>query len=165
MGSSIYKLNTKSIARLAAVQTWYSYQTCKDTNTIESSLSQIIEYYKDQSNIYEDYDLKELGFNKDELSIKPSYSFLEKLVQSTNNNLSEIDKIISANLKNNWLIERLPTLTLALLRVAICELMILKDTSHKVIINEYTNIASDLLDDTDVGFVNSLLDTLIKKDM
>lgn len=163
MGSSIYKLNTKSIARLAAVQTYYNYQVNTDNQDIQMSLDQITAYYKDQENIYEDYDLEEMVAEKNQISIKPSYSFLEKLISCTDDNIDDIDKTISGNLKENWSLNRLPILTLAVLRVAIGEMHYLKETPIKVVINEYTNIANDLLDEREVGFVNSLLDKVSKE--
>lgn len=165
MGSSIYKLNTKSIARLAAVQTYYNYQVNIDNQDIQISLNQIVQYYKDQENIYEDYELEDVGIGKNKISIKPSYSFLEKLVLCVSKNTQDIDEIISRYLKENWSLSKLPILTLALLRVAIGEMHFLKETPVKVVINEYTDVAHDLLDEREVGFVNSLLDKVAKHEL
>ncbi|CAN0605693.1 unnamed protein product, partial [Ectocarpus sp. 12 AP-2014] len=69
-----------------------------------------------------------------------------------------IDQIIEKHLTNEWNIQNLPKLLFATLRVAVCELKYFPETPSKVIINEYTDIASDMLDSGEIGFVNSLLD-------
>jgi transcription termination factor NusB len=57
-------------------------------------------------------------------------------------------------------INDLPPLLLALLRVSISELLYIDETPNKVVINEFTMIASDMLMDREVGFVNSILDKI-----
>jgi N utilization substance protein B len=113
----------------------------------------MIEFYKDKD-IKSDYEIDKLS----KLKLKPSYNYLNELVKSTHENIEEIDKIVEKHLTNEWSLQSLPKLLFATLRVAVCELKYFPETPSKVIINEYTDISSDMLDTGEVGFVNSVLD-------
>lgn len=147
------QLNTKSISRIAAIQTLYQFEKYTTDSNIESLLLRIIDFYKDKD-IKNDYELD----TKSKLKLRPSYTYLTELVKFTYNNLDEIDTIIQKHLTKEWTLQTLPELLSATLRVAICEIKFFPETPRKVIINEYTDIASDMLDERKVGFVNSVLD-------
>ena len=147
------QINTKSISRIAAVQTIYQFDNDKNTSDIDTLLLKIRDFYKDKD-LKSDYELDKLS----KLKLRPSYNYLNELVKFTHENLEEIDKIIEIHLTNEWNLENLPKLLFAMLRVAVCELKYFPETPSKVIINEYTDIASDMLDSGEVGFVNSVLD-------
>ena len=147
------QINTKSISRIAAVQTIYQFENDKNTSDIDTLLLRIRDFYKDKD-LRSDYELDKLS----KLKLRPSYNYLNELVKFTHENLEEIDKIIEIHLTNEWNIQNLPKLLFATLRVAVCELKYFPETPSKVIINEYTDIASDMLDSGEVGFVNSVLD-------
>lgn len=147
------QINTKSISRIAAVQTIYQFENDKNTSDIDTLFLRIRDFYKDKD-LKSDYELDKLS----KLKLRPSYNYLNELVKFTHENLEEIDKIIEIHLTNAWNIQNLPKLLFATLRVAVCELKYFPETPSKVIINEYTDIASDMLDSGEVGFVNSVLD-------
>jgi N utilization substance protein B len=147
------QLNTKSIARIAAIQTLYQFKNDNNDSDIDSVLLRIIDFYKDQD-IQSDHDLQK----NPKLKLRPSYAYLKELVKFTHENLQEIDAIIETYLTKEWTLESLPKLLFATLRVAICEIKYFPETPHKVILNEYTDIASDMLDETEIGFINSVLD-------
>ena len=146
------QISTKSIARIAAIQTLYKFASSQGKTDISSALFRIKEFYKDVD-FKSDHDIDQ----KSTLKLKPSYSYLEELVKYTYNNLLEIDKEISLFLTKSWTITNLPMLLLSVLRVGICELAYFPETPKKVIINEYTDIANDMLDENEIGFVNSIL--------
>lgn len=153
------QINTKSIARIASIQTFYNYETTKEAHKdINTSLLGIVNYYK-EGDIASDMELQE----KKRYKIKPSYNFLNDLVKFTFEDIKNIDDIITQHLAEEWTIERLPGLLLAILRVAIGEIIYFPETPKKVIISEYTDIAGNMLDSKDVGFVNSLLENYAKK--
>jgi N utilization substance protein B len=147
------QINTKSISRIAAVQTIYQLENDKNTSDIHTLLLRIRGFYKDKD-LKSDYELDKLS----KLKLRPSYNYLNELVKFTHENLEEIDKIIGIHIANEWSIQNLPKLLFTTLRVAVSELKYFPETPSKVIINEYTDIASDMLDISEVGFVNSVLD-------
>jgi len=146
------QISTKSIARIAAIQTLYQFASSKNTPDINSVALKIKEFYKD-INFKSDHDIDQ----KSKLKLKPSYSYLDELVKYTHDNLLEIDKEISQFLTKSWTMANLPMLLHAVLRVGICELTYFPETPKKVIINEYTDIANEMLDENEIGFVNSIL--------
>lgn len=167
-------INTKSISRIAAIQTFYDFYNACEGNLYQesiaythsgddldeindsrllSSLLKIIEYYKDKDS-KNDFITK----GDDRVKIKPSYKFLKELVKFTHQDITYVDSLISDNLGDGWEIENLSPLLLSILRIAVCELKFYPETSTKIIISEYTDIANSLLDENDVGFVNSILD-------
>jgi N utilization substance protein B len=148
------KINTKTIARIAAVQAIYQYKPESPDQNIEQIIQQIIKFYQDERAAN--------NLNKS-IKVKLSISYFELLVKSVVVNLSQIDKMISRHLTAEWQITSLPVLLLALLRVAICELQFLPNVPSKVVINEFTDITSDMLSENEVGFVNSVLDRIAKK--
>ena len=147
------QLNTKSISRIAAIQTLYQCESSNNKIDMEMLLLKMVDFYKD-TDIKNDYELDK----KSRLKLRPSYSYLKELVKFTHENLEEIDTIIQQHLTKEWTLESLPKLLTATLRVAICEIKYFPDTPRKVILNEYTDIASDMLGEGETGFVNSVLD-------
>lgn len=152
-----HKISTKTMARIAAVQALYQYKIEDTNHDIELIMQQIVKFYQDEGP-----KSSEANPNKP-MKIRISISHFEKLVKNVTSNIAEIDKIISNNLSSEWLTTSLPLLLLALLRVGVGELKFVQDTPSKVVINEFTDIASEMLDENEVGFVNSILDHIAKR--
>lgn len=150
-------INAKSIARIAAVQTLYQYKMEGCQQTLDSIMQQMIRFYQDER-------IKNASDNDNPtpVKIKLSIGYFETLVKAVDINMVEIDQIIINHLISKWKINTLPILLLALLRVAVCELKFFPDTPDKVVINEFTDITSDMLSEHEVGFVNSILDVISK---
>ncbi|GAB4168568.1 MAG: transcription antitermination factor NusB [Rickettsiaceae bacterium] len=147
------QLNSKSIARIAAIQTIYQLENNQDSTDVNTLLLRIIEFYKDKD-VKKDHELDQ----DIQLKLKPSFNYLKELVGYTHDNVNDIDAVIAQHLTKEWTLKSLPKLLLATLRVAVCEMKFFPETPRNVIINEYTDIASDMLDAGEVGFVNSVLD-------
>jgi N utilization substance protein B len=150
---SIVELNSKSIARIAAIQTIYQINIAEGYEDIDGLLLRTINFYKDRD-ITNDHELDK----NIELKAKPSMNYLRDLVKYTKDNLTFLDETILGYLVHDKNLENMPRLLLAILRVAICELKYFPEIPYKVVINEYTDIAADMLDAREVGLVNSLLD-------
>lgn len=152
MTSNNTSISTKTIARIAAVQVMYQYKFGDPSLDVTLLMQQIIQFYQDE---------RTSNSNKS-IKIKFSISYFEMLVKSVVLNLSHIDEIIKKYLANEGTIDTLPILLLALLRVAICELLYFPSAPKKVVINEFTDITSDMVNENEVAFVNSILDRIAK---
>ena len=78
-------------------------------------------------------------------------------------NDEEITKIISENLKSGWTIDRISTVDLSLLKLAIYEIKYIK-TPYKIIINEVVNMAKKYGEETAGSFINGVLAKVVEKD-
>jgi N utilization substance protein B len=68
--------------------------------------------------------------------------------------------LISENLSDNWKIERINKVALAILRIAIYELKFQPDSVAKIVIDEAVNIAKQFGADDSYKFINAILDKL-----
>jgi transcription antitermination factor NusB len=147
-------LNSKSLARIAAIQAMYQLSGMDNLDNLSKIKSQILDYYK-SSNIYEDLDIEE-GDTK----IKVSSSLFNKLLDTILNNIDEIDKIIKENLDKESSFENLPENSKSILRSGAAEIIFMPEIPNVVVVSEYTNIASSMLKETEIGLVNSVLDSM-----
>jgi N utilization substance protein B len=149
--SKIYK-NTSS--RLAAIQLLYALETSSDTNireeVIDEDLLKKLMKYKDIS--------ASEKFSIDDEKISKKFVF--KLIQTTISSLDEIDIVIEQNLDKIESMKHINILLMSVLRCAISELKHF-DTPHKVVIKEYLKVASTFFKDTEVSFINGLLDKVV----
>ena len=89
-------------------------------------------------------------------------SFFTKLVEGAWEEREKSDEMIGGALKSGWILERIEPVTRAILRAAFYELRA-TPTPSAVIIDEYINITRVFFDDTEVSFVNGILNTIAKK--
>lgn len=73
----------------------------------------------------------------------------------------DINKIISENLKTGWTIDRISTIDLALLKLAIYEIKY-KQIPFKIVINEIVEYAKIYGEDTSSSFINGVLASVVK---
>jgi len=101
--------------------------------------------------------------NKGVMAKKEVYSFYENLFKTTINNINRIDTIISES-SRSWDTTRLFAIDRAILRMATCEMVILKHASVPIVINEAVEIAKEYSPDEIKGpkFINGVLDTIAK---
>lgn len=88
------------------------------------------------------------------------YSLL--LITGVKDNEEKLDEVISANLNKGWKIGRLPKTTLAILRIAIFEIMFLDDVPDSVSVNEAVELAKKFGSQNDYVFVNGLLGSVVR---
>ena len=87
--------------------------------------------------------------------------YIQKVVNGVVENLSIIDDNILKNLKN-WNINRIAKIDLAILRLAIYEILYLEDIPAKVSVNEAVELAKEYGGTDSKSFVNGLLAKIIE---
>lgn len=90
-----------------------------------------------------------------------NFEFYRSIYSATISNLAKIDGIISG-ISLNWEIERMPAVDRAILRMAVCEMMILADAPVAVIIDEAIELAKKYSTDKSGKFVNGVLDNIAR---
>ena len=150
--------SNKSLSRLAAVQTLFQFDFNKKMKLEElKSINDM-----DISEIYQT--IENINSNTQEFkSLKIDKNWFLILVNAVFSNKDIIDASLSSFLESNWSIERMdPTIT-NILRCAYIEFKNYSNVPSKVVINEYTNIASSFFNEPEVNFVNGVLDKVSHK--
>ncbi|MDR2647210.1 MAG: transcription antitermination factor NusB [Oscillospiraceae bacterium] len=88
--------------------------------------------------------------------------FAEQLVTRTIEHLDEIDAGIALRLKD-WKMERISRVSLALLRLAVSELLYFDEIPTGVTINEAVELAKRYGDEDTPSFVNGILGTIARQ--
>lgn len=86
----------------------------------------------------------------------------DNLTKSVLDNLKKIDKIIE-KAAPAWPTEQIAKVDLAILRLAVFELVFGRTAPYKVIIDEAVELAKEFGGETSPGFVNGVLGTVVKK--
>lgn len=88
--------------------------------------------------------------------------FTETLFTTACEHLDEIDRLIRENLVN-WSFDRLSKVSIAVLRIAICEIRYLDGIPLNVSINEAVELTKTYSGPEDAAFVNGVLGSVAKK--
>ena len=86
----------------------------------------------------------------------------DKLVKLIFDNLEKIDKVIG-ECALEWPVEKIAKIDLAILRLAVGELAIVRKEPRKVIIDEAVELAKEFGGETSSSFINGVLGTVVKK--
>ena len=103
----------------------------------------------------------EIFFEENEITNNEEKEFIKTIFEGLINNKSEIEELIQSNLKERWTIDRISKIDLAILKVAIYELIYSK-VPYKVVINEAVELAKKYGDDSSKSFVNGILASIVK---
>ena len=87
--------------------------------------------------------------------------YVETVFKGVFDNLEKIDECINANIRG-WKISRLSKVTLSLLRLAIYEMLFMKDIPLGVSINEAVELAKKYSTTDDAAYINGVLGTVSK---
>lgn len=88
--------------------------------------------------------------------------YVEDVVHGIEKNKDEILKQINNELSEKWELGRLSKISLAILKIAVYE-MLYKEVPYKVVINEAVELAKNYGDDNSPAFVNGVLGSIVKK--
>lgn len=88
--------------------------------------------------------------------------FAISLAQMTDEHTKEFDSIISENAVG-WRLERLPKVSVAILRLALCEMLYVESIPVKVSANEAVELAKKFGTKDDASFINGVLGKVIRE--
>ncbi len=123
-----------------------------DKSLILGSLKKIIKVLPQNEDFYSEYLLDETLIN----------DFGRNMLLAVWNQDEELTKNISPTLKN-WDINRVATLDLLILKMAVCEFLYFPTIPTKVTLNEFVEIAKQYSTDKSKDFINGILDRLMKE--
>lgn len=103
----------------------------------------------------------ELYLENSDITNEETKQYITDVINGVKQNEEEINKLIKENLKQDWDIERIPKISLALLKLAIYE-MIYKKIPYKVVINEVVELAKKYGEDNSRVFINGVLASIVK---
>ena len=143
----------KTVARILAVQVVYSLcwdaASAKDFSTLDLDrhISEMID----------------LGKTDEDMSwdVEANPRFVFRLAKCCIENFNEIDGIIRSLLDATWKLERITSVSTAVLRVGISELISCPNNPVKVVISEYIAISDMFLNNEDAKFVHAILDKAV----
>ncbi|MGN0788003.1 MAG: transcription antitermination factor NusB [Candidatus Onthoplasma sp.] len=90
-----------------------------------------------------------------------SLEFISKILNNFAKNYSEINELISSNLKG-YTIDRLYKVDLAIIILAVIEVKYVKETPKEVVINEAVELAKKFSTEKSPKFINGVLADILK---
>ncbi len=134
------------------------------SSKLENFLNDNFEYIK---NRYEELKLQfsddaEVELNETELSQMIDMNYANKVVSAINDNKENIDELINKYAKN-WTVNRMAKVDLAILRLAICEILYIENIPTKVSINEAIELSKLYCDDKSPKFINGILGSIVSE--
>ena len=95
-------------------------------------------------------------FENNEIESEDAQKYILNIAKGVSENLEDIIELIKKNLKQDWKIERISKVTLAILKLAIYEIVYAK-IPFKVVINEAVELAKKYSSDDGPSFINGIL--------
>ncbi|MFQ5535396.1 MAG: transcription antitermination factor NusB [Sphingomonadales bacterium] len=90
-------------------------------------------------------------------------AFFTDLVHGVLQRQAAVDRALTSALDANWPLDRLEAIIRAMLQAGTYELLARPDVPEKVVIDEYVDIAHAFYGGSEPGFVNGVLDRIVKK--
>ncbi len=103
----------------------------------------------------------DLYIENNEITDNKVIEYIRDIVNGIQENDENINKMISDNLASNWQINRVAKVNIAILKIAIYEI-IYKKLPYKVVINEAVELAKAYGDDSSSSFINGVLANIVK---
>ena len=114
-----------------------------------------------EKTFFEDVSISEIVTNAQEAELIKINNFANETLKAIENNISTIDEVIADN-SRGWTVERLPKVTLAVLRLAIGEMMFIEDIPTGVSVNEAVELIKVYGTESDASYVNGILGSVAK---
>lgn len=104
----------------------------------------------------------ELYIENSEITDEETKTYIKNVTNGIRENNEEIINLISANLKQDWKVDRISKIDLSILKLAIYEIKF-TDIPYKVAINEAVELAKKYGEDSSSTFVNGILANIVKE--
>ncbi len=91
-------------------------------------------------------------------------TFAFSLAKLSYEHVDEIDEIINKN-SVGWKVERLPKVSLSIMRLAICEILYIPSIPSGVSINEAVELAKKFSSQEDASFINGILGKYVRENI
>lgn len=105
-----------------------------------------------------------LFFENNKIESNEAKEYISSVASGVQEHLEDIKKIIEKNLKKDWKIERISKVTLAILKLAVYEIVYAK-LPFKVVINEAVELAKKYGEDSAPTFINGILASVVKENL
>ena len=145
------KVSSKTFSRYVAIQALY-------VSNYQNDYERIKKYFLDTNEFELQFDFK-INLHK----YKLNKNFLKNLLLKFNEERNKVDDLIESNLENNWNLNRLPKVLLSILRVAVTEMIISKNTSIGIIASEYIMFTESFYTENEYLFTNAILEKIYLK--
>ena len=124
---------------------------------------EIVYSLESQNTKYEDYkENVDIFLETKEVHGKATTKYIKDVVYGTKRHGKQIRKQIEECLSEKWSYDRVSKVNIAILEVAIFEMIFLK-TPYKVVINEAVELAKAYADTKAPSFINGVLASIVKK--
>ena len=113
--------------------------------------------------LFSDTDIDELADNAGDARDEFLSDYAIECAKGVKEHEGEIDEKISANLKQGWKVSRISKVSLAILRLAVYEMLYLDDIPVSVSINEAVELSKKYTMEDDSSFINGVLGAIAKE--
>lgn len=142
---------------------------CEENNTANQARNDISRYkMREQAfilcfeSLFSDADIDELADNAGDARDEFLSDYAINCVKGIKEHQDQIDEKIASNLKSGWKLNRISKVSLAIMRVAIYEMMYLEDIPVSVSINEAVELSKKYAAEDDAAFINGVLGAVAK---
>ena len=104
----------------------------------------------------------DLYIESENIEDEKTLQYMKEIVKGIKEKDEDINERISKNLKSGWTIERISKIDLALLKIAIYEI-IYTETPFKVAINEAIELSKKYGEENSSNFINGILASIVKE--
>lgn len=104
----------------------------------------------------------EIFIQENDIKNEESIKYIKETFKGITENKESISELIEKNLKEKWTLSRISKIDLAILKLAIYEILYSK-LDYKIVINEAVELAKRYGDDSSKMFVNGILASIVKE--
>ena len=142
------KVSPKTCSRYVAIQALYNSNYQNDYEVVKN-------YFLDTSKFKLEFDFKITS-----QKYKLNKNFLKTLLVTFHQEKNKVDSLIESNLEKDWNLKRLPIVLLSILRVAVTEMIISRNTSIGIITSEYIMFTESFYTEKEYVFTNAILEKI-----